>query len=113
MTLQHKTTSRGLIALTVMLPTLIEIIDMSIVNVLLYHIRGSLSTGTDEATWTITAYIVSVMDRRTSSRYHGLHRRVLRDLHPHPLHAAARGADAARQRTGRTAPGCTLKSEQG
>src|SRR5512145_950029 len=59
MTLQHKTTSRGLIALTVMLPTLIEIIDTSIVNVSLDHIRGSLSAGTDEATWTITAYLVS------------------------------------------------------
>ncbi len=59
MTLQHKTTSRGLIAFTVMLPTLIEIIDTSIVNVSLNHIRGSLSAGMDEATWTITAYLVS------------------------------------------------------
>jgi len=59
MSLQHKTTSRGLIAFTVMLPTLIEIIDTSIVNVSLDHIRGSLSAGYDEATWTITAYLVS------------------------------------------------------
>ena len=51
--------SRGLIAFTVMLPTLIEIIDTSIVNVSLDHIRGSLSAGMDEATWTITAYLVS------------------------------------------------------
>jgi len=58
-TLTHKTTSRGLIAFTVMLPTLIEIIDTSIVNVSLDHIRGSLSAGYDEATWTITAYLVS------------------------------------------------------
>jgi DHA2 family multidrug resistance protein len=42
-----------------MLPTLIEIIDTSIVNVSLNHIRGSLSAGIDEATWTITAYLVS------------------------------------------------------
>jgi DHA2 family multidrug resistance protein len=42
-----------------MLPTLIEIIDTSIVNVSLDHIRGSLSAGYDEATWTITAYLVS------------------------------------------------------
>jgi DHA2 family multidrug resistance protein len=53
------TASRGLIAFTVMLPTLIEIIDTSIVNVSLDHIRGSLSAGYDEATWTITAYLVS------------------------------------------------------
>jgi len=52
-------TSRGLIAFTVMLPTLIEIIDTSVVNVSLDHIRGSLSAGYDEATWTITAYLVS------------------------------------------------------
>lgn len=51
--------SRGLVAFTVMLPTLIEIIDTSIVNVSLNHIRGSLSAGIDEATWTITAYLVS------------------------------------------------------
>jgi len=51
--------SRGLIAFTVMLPTLIEIIDTSVVNVSLDHIRGSLSAGYDEATWTITAYLVS------------------------------------------------------
>jgi len=55
----HKTQSRGLIAFTVMLPTMIEIIDTSIVNVSLDHIRGSLSAGYDEATWTITAYLVS------------------------------------------------------
>ena len=59
MTLQHKTSNRWLIAFTVMLPTLIEIIDTSVVNVSLDHIRGSLSAGYDESTWTITAYLVS------------------------------------------------------
>ena len=42
-----------------MLPTLIEIIDTSVVNVSLDHIRGSLSAGIDEATWSITSYLVS------------------------------------------------------
>lgn len=51
--------SKWLVALTVMLPTLIEIIDTSIVNVSLDHIRGSLSAGIDEATWTISAYLVA------------------------------------------------------
>lgn len=51
--------NRWLVAVTVMLPTLIEIIDMSVVNVALDHIRGSLSAGIDEATWTITMYLVS------------------------------------------------------
>ena len=54
-----ETTGKWLIALTVMLPTLIEIIDTSVVNVSLDHIRGSLSAGIDEATWTITSYLVS------------------------------------------------------
>ena len=51
--------NKWLISLTVMLPTLIEIIDTSVVNVSLDHIRGSLSAGIDEATWTITSYLVS------------------------------------------------------
>ena len=57
--MSSNTASRGLIAFTVMLPTLIEIIDTSVVNVSLDHIRGSLSAGIDESTWTITAYLVS------------------------------------------------------
>lgn len=51
--------NKWLVALTVMIPTLIEIIDTSIVNVSLDHVRGSLSAGIDESTWTITAYLVS------------------------------------------------------
>jgi MFS transporter, DHA2 family, multidrug resistance protein len=51
--------SKWIIALTVMLPTLIEIIDTSVVNVSLDHIRGSLSAGLDESTWVITSYLVS------------------------------------------------------
>jgi DHA2 family multidrug resistance protein len=51
--------NKWIIALTVMLPTLIEIVDTSVVNVALDHIRGSLSAGIDESTWTITSYLVS------------------------------------------------------
>ncbi|HHN65048.1 MAG TPA: DHA2 family efflux MFS transporter permease subunit [Nitrospirae bacterium] len=51
--------NKWLVAITVMLPTLIEIIDTSVVNVSLDHIRGALSAGIDEATWAITAYLVS------------------------------------------------------
>ena len=51
--------NKWLVAVTVMLPTLIEIIDTSVVNVSLDHIRGSLSAGIDESTWTITSYLVS------------------------------------------------------
>ncbi len=45
--------------MAVVLPTLLEIIDTSVVNVSLNHIRGALSAGIDEATWAITAYLVS------------------------------------------------------
>jgi MFS transporter, DHA2 family, multidrug resistance protein len=50
---------KWIIALAVVLPTLLEVIDTSVVNVSLDHIRGALSAGIDEATWTITAYLVS------------------------------------------------------
>ena len=51
--------NKWIIALSVVLPTLLEVIDTSVVNVSLGHIRGSLSAGLDESTWTITAYLVS------------------------------------------------------
>lgn len=51
--------NKWLITVTVMLPTLIEIMDMTAVNVALGHIRGSLSAGIDESTWAITSYLVS------------------------------------------------------
>ena len=51
--------SKWIVAVTVMLPTLIEIIDISVANVSLDHIRGSLSGGIDEAAWVLTSYLVS------------------------------------------------------
>jgi len=48
-----------LVALTVMLPTFMEILDTTIVSVALPHIAGSLSASTDEATWTLTSYLVA------------------------------------------------------
>ncbi len=51
--------NKWVVAITVMLPTLIEIVDTSVVNVSLDHIRGSLSAGIDESTWVITSYLVS------------------------------------------------------
>jgi DHA2 family multidrug resistance protein len=54
-----KSSNKWLIALIVMLPTLMEIIDTSVVNVSLDQIRGSLSAGIDEATWSITSYLAA------------------------------------------------------
>jgi len=51
--------NRWIVAITVMLPTIIVIVDTAVVNVSLDHIRGSLSAGIDESTWTITSYLAS------------------------------------------------------
>jgi len=51
--------NKWIVAVTVMLPTLMVIIDTSVVNVSLDHIRGSLSAGIDEATWSITSYLAA------------------------------------------------------
>ncbi|NMD39226.1 MAG: DHA2 family efflux MFS transporter permease subunit [Deltaproteobacteria bacterium] len=51
--------NKWLVAVTVMLPTLVVIIDTSVVNVSLGHIRGSLSAGIDESTWVITSYLAA------------------------------------------------------
>src|SRR5277367_4624684 len=48
-----------LIAISVVLPTFMEVIDTSIASVALPHIAGSLSATTDEATWVLTSYLVA------------------------------------------------------
>ena len=50
--------NKWLVALAVMLATIIEVLDMTISNVALDHIRGSLSAGVDEAAWVLTSYII-------------------------------------------------------
>jgi DHA2 family multidrug resistance protein len=47
------------IALAVTLPTFMEVLDTTIVNVALPHIAGSLSASSDDATWTLTSYLVA------------------------------------------------------
>jgi MFS transporter, DHA2 family, multidrug resistance protein len=51
--------NKWLITVTVMLPTIIEILDTSVANVALGHMQGSLSAGLDEVTWVLTSYLVS------------------------------------------------------
>lgn len=50
---------KWIVALTVMLPTFIEVMDTSVVNVSLPHIQGSMNAGVDEVTWVLTSYLVS------------------------------------------------------
>jgi DHA2 family multidrug resistance protein len=47
------------VAITVTLAAFMEILDTTIVNVSLPHIAGSLSASNDEATWTLTSYLVA------------------------------------------------------
>ncbi len=54
-----KSINKWLITITVMLPTIMEIVDTSVANVALPHMQGSLNAGTDEVTWVLTSYLVS------------------------------------------------------
>ncbi|CAH2600081.1 DHA2 family efflux MFS transporter permease subunit [Rhodovastum atsumiense] len=47
------------VALSVTLVAFMEILDTTIVNVALPHIAGSMSVSNDEATWTLTSYLVA------------------------------------------------------
>src|SRR5260370_314920 len=48
-----------IIAISVMLSTFMEVLDTTVVNVSLPHIAGSLSASVDEATWSLTSYLVA------------------------------------------------------
>jgi DHA2 family multidrug resistance protein len=49
----------GVVAISVMLATFMEVLDTTVVNVSLPHIAGNLSVTANEATWVITSYLVS------------------------------------------------------
>ena len=51
--------NKWVVALTVILPTFLEVMDTSVVNVSLPHMQGSLSAGVDEVTWVLTSYLVA------------------------------------------------------
>lgn len=48
-----------IVATAVMFATFMEVLDTTVVNVSLPHIAGSLSSSVDEATWTLTSYLVA------------------------------------------------------
>ena len=48
-----------LVAVVVTLGAFMEVLDTTIVNVSLPHIAGSLSVSSDDATWTLTTYLVA------------------------------------------------------
>jgi DHA2 family multidrug resistance protein len=51
--------SPWIVATAVMFATFMEVLDTTVVNVSLPHIAGSLSASVDEATWTLTSYLVA------------------------------------------------------
>ena len=55
----HPSPNPWLIAIAVMSGTFMEVLDTTVVNVSLPHIAGNLSATTDEATWTLTSYLVA------------------------------------------------------
>jgi MFS transporter, DHA2 family, multidrug resistance protein len=55
----HPELNPWLIAIAVMSSTFMEVLDTTVVNVSLPHIAGSLSASVDEATWTLTSYLVA------------------------------------------------------
>src|ERR1700759_3799681 len=56
---EHREINPWLIAIAVMSSTFMEGLDTTVVNVSLPHIAGSLSASVDEATWTLTSYLVA------------------------------------------------------
>jgi DHA2 family multidrug resistance protein len=52
-------TEKWLIAVSVMLGTILEVLDTSIVNVALPHMQGAFSASIDEITWVLTSYLIA------------------------------------------------------
>jgi len=50
---------RGLITVSIMLATVMQVLDMTIANVALPHMQGSLSATQDQIAWVLTSYIVA------------------------------------------------------
>jgi DHA2 family multidrug resistance protein len=50
---------RGLITASIMLATIIQVVDMTIVNVALPHMQGAMSATQDQISWVLTSYIVA------------------------------------------------------
>src|ERR1700742_2757564 len=48
-----------MVAIAVTLAAFMEVLDTTIVNVALPHIAGTMSASYDEATWTLTSYLVA------------------------------------------------------
>ncbi|MBM3221863.1 MAG: DHA2 family efflux MFS transporter permease subunit [Candidatus Rokubacteria bacterium] len=50
---------RVIVSITTMMATILVMLDVTIANVALDHMRGSLSAGVDEITWVLTSFLVA------------------------------------------------------
>jgi DHA2 family multidrug resistance protein len=55
----YRAAEKWLVAVSVMLGTILEVLDTSIVNVALPHMQGAFSASVDEITWVLTSYLVA------------------------------------------------------
>lgn len=55
----HPVANKGAITVSVMLATIMQVLDTTIANVALPHMRGSLNAAQDTITWVLTSYIVA------------------------------------------------------
>src|ERR1700722_859604 len=56
---EYSSARKWIIAFSVMLGTVLEVLDSSIVNVSLPHMQGSFSASVDEIAWVVTSYLVA------------------------------------------------------
>src|ERR1700690_2686224 len=56
---EFSSTRKWIIAFSVMLGTVLEVLDTSIVNVALPHMQGTFSASVDEIAWVVTSYLVA------------------------------------------------------
>lgn len=52
-------TNKWLVAAAVIVPTILEVVDGTVVTVVMPHIQGSLNAAVDEVTWVLTSYLVA------------------------------------------------------
>jgi DHA2 family multidrug resistance protein len=57
--LETKTSHRGMLTFSLMVATVMQVLDTTIANVALPHMQGSLGATQDQITWVLTCYILS------------------------------------------------------
>src|SRR6266700_4717094 len=57
--LELSATRKWTITASVMLVTVMQVLDVTVTNVALPHIQGSLSAGVDEVSWVLTSYLAA------------------------------------------------------